>query len=133
MRLARGHEMKLLRITYTLTAAVLSWTLLLTPAHIRADETVRDKVRAGALRPCVAETVTDRESQPVITLQNRCARQVNVMLCVNVPGRPVAHYLLLINAGSKAQHRIWIDDGEPFRYNYNSCDRPYCTPPRSEC
>lgn len=94
---------------------------------------IRAKAKAGKLRPCVSESVTDLDSQPVITLRNHCSRQANVMLCVNVPGRPVAQYLLLVSSNSEVRHRLWITDGLPLRYNYNSCDRPYCTPPRSEC
>jgi hypothetical protein len=125
----------------TLVSAFLTCSLLSAPVHVGATEpakraepkNLRARVKAGALRPCVTESVSDRDSQPVITFENHCARQANVMLCVSVSGRPAAQYLLLIDARSKARHRIWIDTGVPFQYNYNSCDRPYCTPPRSEC
>jgi hypothetical protein len=125
----------------TLALALLCCSFLSAPIHVGATEqtnqtesrNLRERIKAGALRPCVTESVSDRDSQPVITLENHCARQANVMLCVSVSGRPAAQYLLLIDARSKARHRIWIDTGVPFQYNYNSCDRPYCTPPRSEC
>jgi len=94
---------------------------------------VRAKVKAGELRPCVSETVTDADSQPVIAFQNDCTHQANVMLCVNVPGKEPVHYMLLIASRSKVLHRLWNTDGKPFTYNFNVCDRPYCTPPASEC
>jgi hypothetical protein len=94
---------------------------------------LREQVRTGALHRCVSEAVTDIESQPLITFQNHCDRQVNVMLCVNVPGQPRAYYLVLLGSMTKVHHRLWSTDGNPFAYTYNACDRPYCTPPRSEC
>jgi hypothetical protein len=129
------------KVTSTLGAILVSCNLLSTPALVGAAEaathtdsrTLRERIKAGALRPCVTETVSDRDSQPVITFENHCPRQANVMLCVSVSGQPAAQYLLLINARSQARHRIWIESGVPFQYNYNSCDRPYCTPPHSQC
>jgi hypothetical protein len=94
---------------------------------------VRAKVRAGELHVCVSETVTDLDSQPVIAFQNHCQRQVNVMLCVQVPAQPTAYYLILIERNARVRHRLWSTDGKAFNYTYNACDRPYCTPPRSEC
>ena len=101
--------------------------------HSDTAAEVRAKVKAGALRPCVSETITDAQSQSVIAFENHCTHQANVMLCVNVPGKEPVHYMLLIGSGSKVLHRLWNTDGKPFTYNFNVCDRPYCTPPASEC
>jgi hypothetical protein len=129
------------KVISTLGAALFCGDFVLAPVLVSAGEqathtesqALRERVKAGALRPCVTESVSDRDSQPVITFENHCTRQANVMLCVSVAGQPMAQYLLLLDPRSKARHRIWMDAGVPFQYNYNSCDRPYCTPPRSEC
>jgi hypothetical protein len=129
------------KVISTLGTALFCCGLLVAPvlggaaeqATHTESQTLRERIKAGALRPCVTESVSDRDSQPVITFENHCARQANVMLCVSVSGLSVAQYLLLLDPRSKARHRIWIDPGVPFHYNYNSCDRPYCTPPRSQC
>jgi hypothetical protein len=93
-----------------------------------ASKRIRERVRAGELHVCVTDALTDADSHPVITFHNHCARQVNVMLCVHVPGHVPVYYLIL-----QVPHRLWITEGRAFSYRYNACDRPYCTPPRSEC
>jgi hypothetical protein len=120
-------------LAFGMPFAVISDDLQSNASRQAKAREIRAKAKAGALHPCVSETVTDLESQPVITFENHCTHQANVMLCVSVSGQQVAQYLLLVGGASKVNHRLWITGGNPFRYSYNSCDRPYCTPPRSEC
>jgi hypothetical protein len=102
-------------------------------AKDEASKRIRERVRAGELHVCVTDALTDADSQPVITFHNHCARQVNVMLCVHVPGHVPVYYLILLDSVAQVPHRLWITEGRAFGYRYNACDRPYCTPPRSEC
>jgi hypothetical protein len=65
--------------------------------------------------------------------RNGCDRQVNVMLCVHVSGQSLAYYLLLVGNHAEARQRLEQMNGRKFEYKYNACDRPYCTPPNSQC
>jgi hypothetical protein len=98
-----------------------------------AGRDIRDKVRAGKLHSCISDSQPDTSSQPVLVFINNCDRQANLMLCVRFEAAPKAYYLILIGANGEARQRFWDANGRSFQYKFNSCDRPYCTPPKPEC
>lgn len=94
---------------------------------------IRKRVRAGELHACVTAAVSKAHAQPRLMFQNHCDVQVNVSLCVRVVGQDKAYFLILMGRKSEAQQSLWIEAGARYSYKYNSCEKPYCTPPEPDC
>lgn len=94
---------------------------------------VRRLVKEGKLNACVTDKATVVADRPRLVFHNNCDAQVNVSLCVRVEGEPRSYFLILMSKRSEAQQVLWIEDGVRYEYKYNSCDKPYCTPPEADC
>lgn len=94
---------------------------------------IRALARAGKLNACVTDSVEISDSQPVIVLTNHCDHTVHVMLCTHAAGGQRVQVPMFLRSGTEARHRLPIDSSRKFNYLYNTCERPYCTPPEAEC
>jgi hypothetical protein len=94
---------------------------------------IRKLVKEGKMNACVTDEATRVANQPRLVFHNTCDVQVNVSLCVRVQGQPKSYFLILMSKKSEAQQVLWIADGVHYDYLYNSCDKPYCTPPEADC
>jgi hypothetical protein len=105
-------------------------------ASLPSPEEVRVLVQTGKIRfqDCVADTLfTDRE-KPMVVFSNRCGVQVNIELCERKSNDlGPNHYFMILLANSESIYRPLLGEGESFRYTFNTCGAPYCTPPDSGC
>lgn len=117
-----------------LLAGRIDYTIAQSAAPQSGDRlNIREQVKAGRLNKCITDASAPEPSQPRLLFRNHCDGQVNVSLCVRVANEPRAYYLILMAGRSDAQQMLWIPDGAAYRYKFNSCDRPYCTPPEADC
>ena len=70
---------------------------------------------------CVSNQVEDGESQnPSILVINRCAQPIAWALCVNVSSRAFRDTPTGFTApGGVSRYRLWLREGDSFRYNLN--------------
>jgi len=94
---------------------------------------LRARIRDGKFNTCIVEDLSNEGANYTLRLQNKCDLQVNVRLCLRIGPEPKAYYMLIFDAQTESRTRFWTKQGENFRYNYNSCNKPNCNPPASEC
>ena len=105
-------------------------------ASLPSSEEVRALARGGKIRfhDCVADTLFTDRAKPMVVFANRCGVQVNLELCEKKSNdlQP-NHYFMVLLANSESIYRPLLGEGESFRYTFNTCGAPYCTPPDSDC
>jgi hypothetical protein len=121
-------------------AGVIGAAALLVSAPGHSGTPTRDEVQKLAHEgkigagDCIADSVVKSGDEPTILFRNSCDYQVNVQLCARKSGDTGPSYFLIILQGrTETRHRLWLKSGQTFHYTYNSCGRPYCTPPNSDC
>lgn len=129
-----------LRIAGIWVAGVIGAVGLSTTVVSQSDTPARDQVQklahegkigAGA---CITDSIVKSGIEPTILFRNSCDHQVNVQLCARLSGESSpSYFLIILQARTETRHRLWLKSGQTFHYTYNSCGRPYCTPPNSDC
>jgi len=129
-----------LKTTSIWIAGVMGVVAFAATALGQSDTPTRDQVQKLAHEgkigagTCITDSVVKSGSEPTILFRNSCYHQVNVQLCARPSGEPRPSYFLIILQGqTETRHRLWLKSGQTFHYTYNSCGRPYCTPPNSDC
>ena len=98
-------------------------------------EEIRERVRTGKIRyrNCITDKIVD-DGQLTVVFSNSCDVQINVELCerrsIDVSSN---HYFMIVAGKSENRYRPRLKSGETFKYTYNTCGVPYCTPPDSDC